>query len=284
MTALTNALRAPVDGSTTFGFALRVATVMGLLTMLGAVGAEASSIDCGLGANSSITSGIASAYDRGQTQTPSAAFTQCLEFTPSVRTETFFDFLSTSYEISFHFDLVLVDSFFMTVSAYEFGPTHLGVTNRFGSGDCVEVVNRPATQPDCVVFRVESPDPRLGTEFSGKIGVAIQWLKDTNTGVNPKLFQARGQSVGFGSNITTLYCPNGFTPQCLPPFDPCAFISCEGVASADPGIDGETDNFSDFTVAAGNATTLTTVPEPATWTLLGSGLLLAAVGRRQSRK
>src|SRR5262249_52690575 len=158
----------------------------------------------------------------------------------------FFTFDDIGYAITFSFAEVL-RVFNLTVSAYEFAAPFDAVTNRFASGNCVEIVDRqnPNHPPDCVVFRVESPEPVKDVDFLGPIGLAIQWVAATDTEFpNPRLFQAHDQRVTFDSDITTVYCSNGFDVGCEPPVPFCAPTSCEGGGIIDAGIGGVTDNFS----------------------------------------
>ena len=91
------------------------------------------------------------------------------------------------------------------------------------------------------------------------------------------MLQAEGNADGvFDDDITTVYCPNGFSgpPECSFPSED--FFSTFSVD--DPGVGGTDNSFSGFM-----ATHISAVPEPSTMVLLASGLAGAAFRRRKRR-
>ena len=122
-----------------------------------------------------------------------------------------------------------------------------------------------ADNGDCLEYTV-APTPLTGA--TGPIQITISWLKNTNpTTASPLIIQAEG-TAAFSSqllNQTYFPCGGSFT-TCPTDFD-------------DPSDTGTTDNFSRFV----ESFTPSTVPEPATLVLLGSGLV-GAVSRSRRRR
>jgi len=119
---------------------------------------------------------------------------------------------------------------------------------------------------NCVLFTATPSDPNA---WLGNYTLTITWQADTN-GTYP---DTPVDSTGLGQ-IRILHFDSSGTTDITIPGSYCS------TCVVDPAIGGKDNNFSDFMVAS----TPTTVPEPASMVLLGSGLVVLAVRLRRRRR
>ena len=123
---------------------------------------------------------------------------------------------------------------------------------------------------NCVEFELQAPLPVQGVNFTGDYRIDIVWLALTD-GAFP---DAPGGRVRL-MHDSSLVQGNGFADITIPGsyFSELCTIECV----PDPGIGGRDSNFQSFIVAQAQ------VPEPATLTLIGTGLAGAIAVRRRRR-
>ena len=123
---------------------------------------------------------------------------------------------------------------------------------------------------NCVEFEVQGPLPVQGVNFTGDYRIDIVWLALTD-GAFPDAPGGRVRLL----HDSSLVPGNGFADITIPGsyFSELCTIECV----PDPGIGGRDSNFQSFIVAQAQ------VPEPATLTLIGSGLAGAIAVRRRRR-
>jgi hypothetical protein len=159
------------------------------------------------------------------------------------------------------FDDVLHDDLVITMTAFWVSPGNPVFLPRVPPGFTPEIFET-TSGPSWIYFRVESltattGPPQQGTDYLGLWHQEIAWFGDGEY-VDPQVFHDSRPLDFFGANITD---PGSFCIECGPP--------------GDPAIGGTARDFSDTLVAD------TTVPEPASLLLIGSGL--GALYRRRQR-
>jgi hypothetical protein len=223
----------------------RTTVVLGFFAILvaGARRAEATSVTCGFGTNTSQCSG-----------TPTA---RLFDFGPY---EVFVDFAA--------FGGGTIGGFNMTIQ--DILRDQAAVAGRLPASNltCVPIAG-PGPGGRCVEFEVLPPIPQLGVNFTNDYRIDVFWDFDTDSafpdtpGGRIRLLHDSSLVPGnlFGKDITI---PGSY-------FGPC--LEC-----SDPGIGGRDNNFQSFIVVQSTA-----VPEPATLLLLGSGLTVPWISSRFRR-
>jgi hypothetical protein len=161
------------------------------------------------------------------------------------------------------FDQVLHDDLIITMTAFWVLPGNPVFLSRVPTGYIPEIFET-TSGPSWIYFRVENltetsgpPQEGIGNDYLGDWHQEIAWFGDGEY-VNPQVFHDSRPLDFFGANITDA---GSFCVECGPP--------------GDPAIGGTARDFSDTLVAD------TTVPEPASFLLIGSGL--GALYRRRQR-
>lgn len=187
-----------------------------------------------------------------------------LNFSPTMTSGTaFFDFGSETAPEPFDFTLAfntVVDSFSVDVEAAAFSALDQLAEPAPAGSVCIPI----AGAGECVDFTATTT-ASASADFHSYT-VSIDWTFPTD----PNFPNTGGEQVQLleshaGGPFTNITVPGSYFSGCPAEFCP------------DPGISGQSDSFSFYTVVD------TTVPEPATCALLGSGLagLLMRYRRRE---
>lgn len=212
---------------------LRAALLGAGLLLLGASTANASTITCGFGGDSTATAG-------------------CVQASPQRSLYVF-----SGFEFDLLFDVVN-GPFTVGVTDTLTSQTALvqsGRLNNFPGYTCV-----PLDGVNCVDFEISAPASGPNT-WSGSFDIAIVWFTNTDPAFpngpenRIRILHNRGDQAGngFDTDVTVIGS---------------YFGGCDCVTAEDPGIGGRDDNFQSFLVAQAP----TAVPEPGTLLLLGSGV------------
>ena len=231
----------------TIGFVrlLQAAGLAAILIPLGTVSLESATITCGFGGYTGTTS--CSSYTSS-----SGFYTSRFDFGPYALDLTF-DVVNGPFAVSFT-DVI--------------DPDLDGRLDDFPGHRCV-----PIDGVNCVEFEATAPDPGEST-WEGFYDLIISWLFNTEAigyqnepGDRIRMLHNLGSTPGdaFDTDITI---PGSY-------FGPIIILGFDSID--DPGIGGRDNNFQSFIVTENQ------VPEPATLTLLGSGIGALLYHRRRRR-